>query len=330
MVSVIISNFNGRRFLDRLLNSLRAQRGVTLEIVVVDRESTDGSIEYLKAQPDVRLVSEPPLSGLVSGYAAGARVAKFPLLFFANEDLWLDPDCLALLAAQIQPALRIGIADPWEWDYHGIRLHHAGVWFEPVPWTTNWPWLWRQASFSAPLRQGERIPFPCAGAFLIHRDCYEDLGGFDTQFFLDYEDLDLGIRAWQRGWQCVTVPESHAYHAVGASDTQEVQAAPQPVGRRRYISNRSNLFVLPLKTFSAPWVPLALLSWFFALAGNVARGRWNRALWDFSVLENVRRRLPELVAFRRANSSYNHYFPGERFFQVPEFQPRNDSESAPE
>ena len=38
----------------------------------------------------------------------------------------------------------------------------------------------------------------------------------------------------------------------------------------------------------------------------------------------------EVLAFRRANSSYNHYFPGERFFQAPEFQRRIDSGPAPE
>ena len=71
MISVICSNFNGARFLPRLLASLRAQRGVELELIVVDRHSTDGSREILAAQPDVRVISEPPERGLVAGYAAG-------------------------------------------------------------------------------------------------------------------------------------------------------------------------------------------------------------------------------------------------------------------
>jgi len=52
-VSVIASNFNGERFLPRLLSSLRAQRGVTLEIIVVDRHSTDGSFELLSQESDI-------------------------------------------------------------------------------------------------------------------------------------------------------------------------------------------------------------------------------------------------------------------------------------
>jgi GT2 family glycosyltransferase len=89
MISVIVSNFNGLRFLPRLLESLRAQRGVESEIIIVDRLSTDGSGEYLASQPDVRVLSERPETGLVSGYATGATVARGELLFFCNEDMCL-------------------------------------------------------------------------------------------------------------------------------------------------------------------------------------------------------------------------------------------------
>ena len=312
VISVVISNFNGRRFLDRLLASLRAQRDVVLDIVVVDRLSQDGSREYLAAQPDVRVVSEPPQSGLVSGYAAGAKVARFPLLFFANEDLWLDPDCLSRLAARIDPTAKVGMADPWEWDYDGHRLHHAGVRLEPVRWDGNCPWPWARFDFLAPLTAGDRVPFPCAGAFLIHRSCYDDLGGFDTSFFLDFEDADLGVRAWQRGWQCVTVPEARVFHAVGASNPQS--------GGRRYVSNRSNLALVALKTFSLRALAVVALTWVTAFVGNLRIGRWARAWGDILAARQVLSRLPGVCEFRRANAAYTHYYPGERFFQAPEFQ----------
>ncbi len=96
MISVIVSNFNGLRFLPKLLASLRAQRGVALELIIVDRQSTDDSGAFLAAQPDVRVITEPPQSGLVTGYHAGTCVAKGDLFFFANEDLWRKLDELAI------------------------------------------------------------------------------------------------------------------------------------------------------------------------------------------------------------------------------------------
>ena len=325
MISVVLSNFNGRRYLDRLLDSLRRQRGVEIEILVVDRESSDGSIEFLRQQPDVRLLCEPPTSGLVSGYSVGARAATGDLLFFANEDLWLDPDCLGRLAARIDADQRVAIADPWEWDYDGVRLHHAGVRLEAAAWDCNSPWPRVRFQFTAPLKAGDPIPFPCAGAFLIHRSCYDDLGGFDTGFFLDFEDVDLGVRAWQRRWKCVTVPEARVFHAVGASNAPAVgsEEGAETATPRRYISNRASLFILVVKTFSFTALPIALAGWLVSTANDLRTGRWRRFAWDLAALLTIARRLPLALRFRRANSAYNHYFPGERFFQDPTFRSDN-------
>ena len=323
MISVIVSNFNGLRFLPKLLESLRAQLGVALEIIIVDRESRDGSPAFLAAQPDVRVITEPPQSGLVSGYHAGTKVAQGDLFFFANEDLWLDPDCLRLLAERIDLAAKTGLADPWEWTYDGARLHHAGVRFRSAAWDFNSPWPRARFDFLAPLGAGERIPFPCAGAVLIHRACYADLGGWDTSFFLDFEDMDLGIRAWQRGWTGVTVPGARVFHAVGASDTQSLATKRDTVSRRRYLSNRSSLAVMALKTFSLSALPVTALAWWSGALNNARRGRWRRFGLDFLAAREVLRRAPAAWQFRRANSAYNHYHPGERFFTAPEFTARS-------
>lgn len=323
VISVIVSNFNGLRFLPKLLGSLRAQRGVELELIVVDRESRDGSREFLAAQADVQVVTEPPQSGLVSGYHAGFKVAPGELCFFANEDLWLDPDCLGRLAAQIDPATKTGIADPWEWTYDGARLHHAGVRFQPAACDFNSPWPRAKFDFLAPLTTGQRIPFPCAGAVLIHRTCYEDLGGWDTGFFLDFEDMDLGLRAWQRGWNIVTVPEAKVFHAVGAADAQTLTHPRDTVSRRRYLSNRSSLAVMALKTFSLAALPVAAVAWWSGALNNARRGRWRRFGLDFLAARDVGRRAPAAWQFRRGNTEYNRRAPGERFFSAPEFRARS-------
>src|SRR5947209_1491217 len=96
-VSVIVSNFNGARWLPRLLETLKAQEGVTLEIIIVDRNSSDDSEKILAQHPDIRVVKEPPESGLVAGYSAGVPLARYEVFFFCNEDMWFDRYCLASL-----------------------------------------------------------------------------------------------------------------------------------------------------------------------------------------------------------------------------------------
>src|SRR4051812_36250416 len=97
--SVIVSNFNGGKYLSRLLETLESQQGVTLEIIVVDRYSTDDSPEILKRYATVKVVKEAPESGLVAGYAVGASYACHEHLFFCNEDMWIGQDCLQRLEA---------------------------------------------------------------------------------------------------------------------------------------------------------------------------------------------------------------------------------------
>jgi GT2 family glycosyltransferase len=77
-------------------------------------------------------------------------------------------------------------------------------------------------------------------AMMVRRSMYEELGGFDETFFMEWEDLDLCWRAWLRGWPTMYVPDAVVRHRVGASTT----AAEQP---RRSASSHHNLVRFALK-----------------------------------------------------------------------------------
>ncbi len=127
-ISVIVSNLNGARFLPKLLKSLSEQRGVNLQIIVVDRESKDESAQILARRPNVEVISEPPESGLVAGYAVGARSARHEHLFFSNEDMWFSTDCLRLLEEQFSAVERVGAVMPFQLSYDGTRMVNGGTW----------------------------------------------------------------------------------------------------------------------------------------------------------------------------------------------------------
>jgi len=235
-VSAIVSNLNGGKYLHRLLATLRAQRHVELQIIVVDRHSTDDSAAILNAEPGVTVLHHAPETGLAAGYHAGAQAATGEHLFFCNEDMWFDEDCLWQLERQINLSARVAVADPWQWTYDGTAWLHGGVRFERCPFTMLSPYPFRRMNFTEDLPAGTEIPFACAGAMLIHRDVYQQIGGWDASFFLDLEDVDLSIRLWQRGWKTVTVPDAKVFHAVNASNLHTLVAAQETVSRRRYIS----------------------------------------------------------------------------------------------
>ncbi len=312
-ISVIVSNFNGLRFLPRLIETLRSQQNVTIEIVIVDRESTDGSLEYLAQFPEIRVVSEPATTGLVAGYAAGARVAAYDLFFFCNEDMWFDPLCLTLLEQRINLADGVVASDPWQWTYDGKSWIHGGVRFYRCNWAHNSPYPRRAFDFNVPLATGQRVPFPCAGAFLIHRRAYEEIGGWDTTFFLDHEDVDLFFRVWHRGWHCVTVAEAKVYHAVNASNTKTHKDGVQ-VFPRRYIANRSNLAIICLKYYSGISLLWAWGALLVPIAGDIVRLRWKKLSLDLKSIQLTLRRLDDVRSFRQRNREWIRAKPGCQFF----------------
>lgn len=319
-ISAIISNFNGEEYLPRLLETLQAQRGVAVEIIVVDRQSTDQSADILAKFPDVIVVSEPPESGLVTGYDVGAESATSDLLFFCNEDMWFDLECLAALAGQIDLENHVAAADPWQWTYDERTWIHGGTRFSKTRMNLNCPDPFRSYDFTVQLRSGEEVPFGCAGAVLIHRDVYHQLGGWDRGFFLDHEDVDFFLRAWQRDWKCVSVPQARVYHAVNVSNTKTHATTGQPVSRRRYISGRSSLPILGIKHFSFPmmWVPLAL--WFLSTVRHAVTFHGRQAWWHLLAGREICRRLPMALRYRKANRDVRRHKSGEVFFREPAYQ----------
>jgi len=320
-VSVIASNFNGERFLPKLLGTLRAQRCVTLEIIVVDRHSKDASMKILRQQPDITVVQVPPELGLVAGYAAGVLKAAFQNLFFCNEDMWFEPDCLHNLEKYISRERRIGIADPWQWDYEGTKLIHTGTQllrkWDPGSVLPTWKFVQ-----SPCIAGGEVSAMACAGAMMIDRSVYQELGGWDTSFFLDFEDADLCIRAWQRGWRCVTVPEARVFHALGMSNANVLPAVRTTVGQRRYVSGSSNCIIVAAKYFRWRSVLLTVLARLDRFLRNSLKFRFKLALLDVQSLWLSVKRFPQALQFRRSNRLWSSNRPGEDFFLDPAFRPR--------
>ncbi|MBN1594973.1 glycosyltransferase family 2 protein [candidate division FCPU426 bacterium] len=319
-ISVVVSNFNGAAYLEKLLSSLRRQKGVDLEIIVVDRNSTDGSLDMLARTAGVRIISEPPQTGLAAGYARGLAAARAELVFFCNEDLYLEENCLQYLRAAIALEKRICAADPWQWDYAGVKRIHGGTRFRKVRWALHSSHAFREYSFQEELPAGGLIPFACAGAFMIHRRAMEEAGGWDTTFFIDNEDVDLFLRLWQKDWYAVNVPQARVFHDVGGSLKQRLPGTKTTVSRRRYLSDWSSKVILACKYFSWPQIMISLANGIVRQLNNLRHLRLKLFFWDWEAGWEVLRRLPGALAFRRSHCRENRARPGQDFFTWEAYQ----------
>lgn len=317
-ISVIISNFNGAKYLSRLFETLYGQIGLNLEIIVVDRNSSDESDSILACYPDIRVIKHRPETGLVCGYAIGAEIATKKLLYFCNEDMWYEPDCLSLLAEVMNNNESVGAVMPVQWTYDQLDIVNCGAWFQKASWWRSNPYPFRRAIWKLPTCT-TIVSGVNAGACMIRRDVYDQIGGWDRSFFLDYEDMDLSIRLWQYDWKCLVVPSAKVYHAVGASNAKVIEDGRQTVSRKRYIEGSSNVSAIAVKSFTGFSILLPFLALAHRFVINLVRLRFRFAWWDLLVFKILSQRMSVLWAYRVAHRNLNHLKPGQEFFTDPLF-----------
>jgi len=214
-VSVVIPTWNGRELLAMSLPPLRAALAAHPpggEIVVVDNGSSDDTRAWLAATfPEVRVVALDQNEGFAGAANRGARAARHPALILLNNDMVVEPDFVRPLldAFAAEPgtfgvSCQIDFIDKskprWEtgkvharWSNGTITLFHLDRW-----------------------EDGRLYPvfFAGGGASAYDRAKFLALGGFDEAVFAPVyiEDVDLGYRAWKRGWSSLFAPGSMVHH----------------------------------------------------------------------------------------------------------------------
>ncbi len=207
---MVIVTWNGRRYLDACLRAVEGQQGVSAEIILVDNASTDGTAEFVGAEfPKVRIVRLAENRGFAGGNNAGAREARGEYVAFINNDTVADSGWLRALRAGIE--LTSGCAlttsrivfmhDPCVIDSAGDGLFRWGGAFK------------RHHGEPAELASSAAEVFGvCGGACLMPKAVFDELGGFDDDFFASHEDVDLSYRARLRGYRCRYIPDASVRH----------------------------------------------------------------------------------------------------------------------
>lgn len=207
---MVIVTWNGRRYLDACLCAVGAQQGVSVEIVLVDNASTDGTVEYVRAHfPHVRVVALAENRGFAGGSNAGAREARGEYVAFLNNDTAVDAGWLRALRAGIDVESGFALATS-----RIVYMHDPGVIDSAGDGLFRWGGAFKR-------HHGERAELAdalvevfgvCGGACLMPKAVFDELGGFDDDFFASHEDVDLSYRARLRGYRCRYVPDAIVRH----------------------------------------------------------------------------------------------------------------------
>jgi GT2 family glycosyltransferase len=209
-VSIVIVSWNGRRFLDDCLRAAGRQVGVRAEIILVDNGSTDSTVEFVRSTfPRVRIVRLDQNRGFAAGNNAGACEARGEYLAFLNNDTVPEPGWLAALLGAIDRRAGVVLVtsrivymhDPGIVDSAGDGLLRAGAAFK-----------WHHGERVEAAEAARQVFGVCGAACLMPKAVFDELGGFDEEFFASHEDVDLSYRARLLGYRCWYVPTAIVRH----------------------------------------------------------------------------------------------------------------------
>ena len=213
MISVVILNFNGKRYLDECLSALARQTYRDFEVIVVDNGSTDESVEHLKTNfPWAKIIRNEENLGFAGGTNSGIRNASGDYILTLNNDTRVEEQFIEQI---IKPMFEkdVGMCAS-KMLFPDGRINSTGI------CVSRSGAAWDRGMFEPDVEQyevQEEVFGPCAGAALYRREMLDEIGLFDDDFFLYMEDVDLAFRGRLAGWKCVYVPEAVVYHHHGGT-----------------------------------------------------------------------------------------------------------------
>lgn len=229
-LSIIIVNYNVKEFLQNLLHSLqKAVQNISHEIIVVDNASDDGSIEFIREKFSyVQLISNKTNLGFSKANNEGLKIAKGKYLLLINPDTIVSEDTISKMIQFFNNHDDAGLAGCKILNPDG-SLQLACRRSFPGPWTsfckvTGLSTLFPKSKLFARynltyLDENETYEVDAiSGSFMMmKKEVYEKVGGFDEQFFMYGEDLDLCYRIQQNGYKVYYYPGTQIIHYKGES-----------------------------------------------------------------------------------------------------------------
>lgn len=221
--AVVILNWNGLQHLQHYLPSV-VRTTPDADIVVADNGSTDGSVEWLKAEmPSIKLVLLDKNYGFAEGYnRALAQLSGYDVFVLLNSDIEPTEGWLSPLLAQLEQSADVAVVVPKILDDKcRSKFEYAGASGGFID-ILGYPFC-RGRVLSTVEEDKGQYDTPCevmwgsGAAFCCRAEVFAELGGFSAEFFAHQEEIDLCWRVWLSGRRVMVEPRSKVYHLGGAT-----------------------------------------------------------------------------------------------------------------
>jgi hypothetical protein len=241
-VAVILINYNTSKYTLECIQAVvdKTSEGISYQIIVVDNNSELSDyrnlLDNFPKQHNISLHRSDINTGFGGGNMFGVPFANAKFLLFLNNDAMLENDCLSILHSFMEKNPKVGVATAQNYDENGDFVpsfdHNKGLrrlLFGRSFLEKNNPIIYpkRKQEYTKPLEVNW-----VNGAFMFFRnDAFKKIGGFDTNIFLYWEEMDICHRLRKEGYSSMLVPEAKILHYQGVSI-----GVSKPIDREAYIS----------------------------------------------------------------------------------------------
>ena len=215
-VSLAILNYNGKKYLKTCLDSVREQSYENIEVVVTDNGSTDGSQGFIgQNYPEVKLVNNPVNVPIV-GYNTGIRNSVGEFVAVLNNDTRLDKDWVKEMVELFESKPFVGMCTgkilyleaPDTLNIGGVTIAKDGSCIV----------IGENKKDDGTFDESKEMFSTCNAGSMYRKKMLDEIGLFDEDFWLYYEEIDLSWRAYRAGWKSWYHPKAVMYHERGGTE----------------------------------------------------------------------------------------------------------------
>jgi N-acetylglucosaminyl-diphospho-decaprenol L-rhamnosyltransferase len=229
--AAVVVNYEAGSLLRDCVRSVLADASAgAVELVVVDNESGDGSVDELLATfPDVRVIRAPGNVGYARAANLGTAVTKAPIVAVLNPDTIVESGAAGAMLERLVHQPRLAACGPRLLNLDGSDYPSART-FPSVPVAIGHGLLglwWPRNPFTVRYRQLDADPavprlvgWVSGAAVWLRRSALDEVGGWDERYFMYLEDTDLCWRLRRAGWEIAYEPSGVVVHAQGVSTSR--------------------------------------------------------------------------------------------------------------
>lgn len=226
-VSVVIVSWNTRDLLaDALRTLLSETQGVTMEVVVVDNGSEDGTSDFVRARyPDVELVSLPTNLGFTGGNNRGFDVAQGRHILLLNSDTIVLPSTVVPLVRFLDANPGAGCVGARHLNADGTLQRSIDDIPDLVPDILTYTelarlaaverWLAPRSAWWSDHEETRTVGWTNGACMMVRREVIKQVGGFDERLFIYGDEVDWCHRMALAGWTVHFLPDAEVIHLGG-------------------------------------------------------------------------------------------------------------------